>query len=57
MIATLEAKTGESLSKWVERVRRAPVVGFGDVVKWLKEEHGLGHFQARLIVEASRKEG
>ncbi len=32
----------------------AGIDGFMAIVTWLKEEHGLGHFQARLIAELKR---
>ena len=54
MIATLQSKTGRDLDSWIEIVASAPCPGFMDRVRWLKAEHGLGHFQARLVVEEDR---
>lgn len=54
MAATFEAKTGRSVSEWVALVDAAGVTGFKPTVTWLKENHGLGHFQARLIAEEIR---
>ena len=54
MIATLEAKTGRDLDGWLGVVATAPSDGFMDRVNWLKAEHELGHFQARLVVEEAR---
>ena len=28
------------------------MTGFNETVAWLKQTHGLGHFQARLVAEA-----
>lgn len=54
MLRNLEAQSGLTLAEWVARVRGCPDEGFMDRVRWLKGEHGLGHFQARLVVEAAR---
>ncbi len=54
MIDTLESKTGHDLDSWIEIVASAPCRGFMERVRWLKAERGLGHFQARLIVEEER---
>ena len=54
MIATLQSKTGRDLDSWIEVVASAPSDGFMEHVRWLKAEHGLGHFQARLVVEEAR---
>ena len=56
MIATLSEKTGRSLEQWLEIASRAPADGFMDRVNWLKSVHGLGHFQARLVVEEARRQ-
>jgi hypothetical protein len=53
--ANLEAQTGRTLAEWVTITGQAPVTGFMDTVNWLKAEHGLSHFQARLIVERHRE--
>jgi hypothetical protein len=58
MIANLPSKTGKTLDQWVSIVAEAPVGTDGDRAAWLKKEHGLGHFQARLVVtEAKRLHG
>jgi len=54
MAANLEAQTGRSVSDWVTVVNRSKLGGFSEIVDWLKHEHGLGHFQARLVAEAHR---
>ena len=50
MMATLQDKTGRSLEQWLAVLDHAPAEGFMNQTSWLKEEHGLGHFQARMIV-------
>lgn len=54
MAANLAEQSGRSLEDWVELVDRADVEGFMELVGWLKETYGLGHFQARLVAEAHR---
>lgn len=54
MAANLESKTGRNVSAWAQLVDQSDVDGFNNIVSWLKEQHGLGHFQARLIAEAHR---
>ena len=54
MIATLGEKTGHDLEQWLEILSRSPAESFMDRVNWLKSVHGLGHFQARLVVEEAR---
>jgi len=54
MRRNLESQTGMSVSDWVAAVTSADIDRFADVVTWLKTEHGLGHFQARLVAEEWR---
>ena len=55
MAANLGDKTGRSVDEWVELVNEAGLSGFSEIVDHLKSVHGLGHFQARLIAERSRR--
>ncbi len=55
MIANLPEKTGKTLAQWIRIVARAPVATDAERAAWLKKEHGLGHFQARLVVSEARK--
>ena len=54
MAANLEAASGMPVEEWVGLVERLGPGGFMARVEWLKQEHGLGHFQARLVAEAAR---
>ena len=54
MIANLESQSGRSLAEWTDIANQAPVDGFMNTLEWLKSNHGLGHFQARLVAEAQR---
>ncbi len=56
MIANLPSKTGKTLAQWIRIAAKSPATTDAELAAWLKQEHGLGHFQARLVVsEAKRK--
>jgi hypothetical protein len=52
MIANLKEKTGKSMEEWLAIA--APKKGgkHGEIVKFLKEEHGLTHGYANLVVHS-----
>ncbi len=54
MAARLPETTGRDLDAWVALVRSEGPEGFAASVSWLKETHGIGHFQARRIAEEVR---
>ena len=54
MIRNLPETTGKSLEQWLRIARRAPVAHDTELAAWLKKEHGLGHFQARLVASEAR---
>ena len=54
MIRNLEAKTGKTLDQWVALVKKLGDKKHGEVVAHLKEQHGLGHGYANLVVHASK---
>ena len=49
MIANLPAKTGKSLEQWLVLVGRCGAAKHGEIVKWLKSEHGMTHGFANLV--------
>jgi hypothetical protein len=49
MIRNLEAKTGKSLADWQQIARASKLTKHGEIVKFLKTEHDLGHGYANLI--------
>lgn len=57
MIANLPEKTGKTLAQWIRIAAKAPVASDADRAAWLEKEHGLGHFQARLVVSEAKKAG
>ena len=57
MIANLPQKTGRTLEEWVRLVRADGPDSDTERRAWLKEKQGVGHFQARLIVEEAQRLG
>ena len=49
MIENLEKNTGKSLLQWIELVKKEPFSKHGEIVKFLKEKHGLTHGFANLV--------
>lgn len=49
MIANLAAKSGRTLEQWVASARQSGAAKHGEIVSWLKREHGLGHGYANLV--------
>ncbi len=50
MIDNLEENTGKSLGYWTELVQESGIEKHGAIVKMLKEDHGLGHGYANMLV-------
>jgi len=46
---SIEARTGVSIADWLSRIRRSSFRKHGEIVHWLKTEHGLGHGHATLL--------
>jgi hypothetical protein len=49
MIANLPAKTGKSLDEWLAVAAKSGKAKHGEIVKYLKSEHGLTHGYANQI--------
>jgi hypothetical protein len=49
----LKDKTGRDLDEWVALVKREGPKDRKAQIAWLKNVHSLGHFQAKLVVEAN----
>lgn len=54
MIRNLEDKTGRSLADWAALAKGSGQEKHGQIVAWLKGEHGLGHGYANLVALESR---
>jgi hypothetical protein len=49
MVANLKAKTGRSLEEWQPIIKAKGVTKHGEIVSFLKTEHGLTHGFANMI--------
>ena len=54
MIANLEAKTGVTVAEWTTRIAKTGKSKHGELVAWLKSEHGLTHGYANLLVHLAK---
>ena len=49
MISNLKAKTGRSLDEWLKIAKKSGSEKHGEIVAFLKKEHGVTHGYANLI--------
>ncbi|MBI1317066.1 DUF4287 domain-containing protein [bacterium] len=54
MIENLHKTTGKTLEEWIEIVHRAAHAKHGEAVAYLKQEHGMTHGFANLVVHKAR---
>jgi len=47
---SIEAKYGRPISEWKDMILSRPELKHMELVKWLKEKHGLGHGHANALV-------
>lgn len=50
IIRNLPEKTGKSLEEWIVIARSFDLAKSSDILKKLKSEHHLGHFQAQTVI-------
>ncbi len=55
MAANLKANTGKTLEQWSALVRKSGKTKHGEVVSWLKADHGITHGYANLIAHSTFK--
>ncbi|GAB3224663.1 DUF4287 domain-containing protein [Algoriphagus aestuariicola] len=55
MIDNLHKNTGKSLDEWIETVNSAKLQKHGDILKFLKENHGFSHGFANLVAHKALK--
>lgn len=49
MVENLKKSTGKSLEQWIKLAKDSKRAKHGEIVKFLKTEHGLGHGYANLV--------
>jgi len=54
MIDNLHKNTGKSLDQWIEIVQKQKFEKHGEIMKFLKEEHGHSHGFANLIAHKAK---
>jgi predicted transport protein len=54
MIANLEIKFGKSLAQWIKIVKKEKLEKHGEILKFLKENHGFTHGYANLVSMKAR---
>jgi hypothetical protein len=47
---SIEKKYGRPVEHWQSLIRASPLTRHGELVTWLKTEHGLGHGHANALV-------
>jgi hypothetical protein len=53
MVKNIEATTGKTITEWIRRARGSGFSRHGEILKWLKEKHGIGHGYANYIAKAA----
>jgi hypothetical protein len=51
MIANYGKNTGKPLEAWIDIARKANLAKHGEIVKMLKDKHGMGHGYANLVAQ------
>jgi predicted transport protein len=54
MIENLQKNTGKTLEQWIQIVQKANFAKHGEIIKFLKENHGLTHGFANLIAHKAK---
>ena len=49
----IETQTGRAVSAWADLLRQGPLQKHGEMVAWLKADHGLSHGHANHIAKAT----
>ncbi|MHA7128378.1 DUF5655 domain-containing protein [Algoriphagus namhaensis] len=55
MIENLETNTGKSLEQWVQLVQQQNLIKHGQILSYLKSEHGFTHGFANLVAHKALK--
>ncbi len=54
MIENLHKNTGKTLEEWISIVNKEKIEKHGDIIKFLKDIHGLTHGYANLVALKSK---
>jgi hypothetical protein len=53
---SIERKYGRPVEEWKALIRSSELIRHGELVTWLKTEHGLGHGHANALVGHTLRE-
>jgi hypothetical protein len=53
MVKNIEAATGQKIGEWIRRARASGFGKHGEILKWLKEKHKMGHGYANYIAKSA----
>lgn len=54
--SNLEKQTGKTRAQWIRLANAKGFAKHGELVAWLKSEHGIGHGYANLVAHRAREE-
>ena len=54
MLKNMIEKTGKTIDEWISIVNEKNFAENKDIVRFLKDEHAVGHFYAHLISKKSK---
>ena len=54
MIENLAKNTGKTLEQWIGIVQKESLAKHGDIIRYLKEKHGMTHGYANLVAHRAR---
>jgi predicted transport protein len=54
MIENLSRNTGKTLEQWIGIVQKESLAKHGDIIRYLKEKHGMTHGYANLVAHRAR---
>ena len=57
MVRNIESSTGRKIGEWISLARGSGFAKHGEILKWLKVEHGLGHGYANYVAKKALKMG
>lgn len=55
MVKNIEESTGKKIGVWISLARGAGFFKHGEILQWLKKNHGLGHGYANYIAKEALK--
>ena len=57
MLANLKGKTGKTIDQWLKVTSKSKLAKHGEIVKFLKGDHGVTHGYANLIAHHTLRGG